>query len=83
MLLIHSRQLTKTVELDGPIRATIPQVRALCHQLETGVQLEEDNFKSLIEGSDLSMDELLEKALYNWYLPAQEALERGLIAAVI
>lgn len=82
MLLIHCRQLTKTVELDGPIRASIPLVRSLCHQLETGVELETENFKRLIEGSDLAMDELLEKALYNWYLPAQEALDRGLVAGI-
>ena len=83
MLLIHCRQLTKTVELDGPIRASIPQVRALCHQLETGVELEEENFERLIKGSDIGMDELLEKALYNWYLPAKEALERGLVAGIV
>lgn len=82
-LLIHCRQLDQTIELDGPIRASIPKMEAMIHQLETGVALEEDNFRRLIEGSDVSMDELLEKALYNWYVPAIEARERGLIADVI
>ena len=47
------------------------------------IGLEEDNFKRLIEGSDIEMEELLEKALYNWYVPAEEALRRGLVAGIV
>lgn len=83
MLLIHCRQLTRTIELDGPLRGSLPQVEALCHQLKTGIELEKDNFERLIEGSDIGFDELLDKALYNWYLPASEALERGLVAGLV
>ena len=28
------------------------------------------------------MDELLEKALYNWYVPAEEAVRLGLVAGI-
>ena len=82
-LLIHCRQLKQTMELDGPIRSHLPKLEAMIHQLETGIELEEDNFKCLIRGTDVPMDELLEKALYNWYVPAEEALERKLIAGII
>lgn len=82
-LLIHCRQLCKTMQLDGPIRTSIPMLKAMIHQLETGVELEKDNFERLIDGTEVPMDELLEKALYNWYVPAGEALERKLVAAVI
>ena len=82
-LLIHCRQLCKTMQLDGPIRSSIPMLKAMIHQLETGIELEEDNFERLIDGTHVSMDELLEKALYNWYVPAKEALDRGLIAGII
>ncbi len=82
-LLIHCRQLCKTMQLDGPIRTSIPMLTAMVHQLETGIELEEDNFKRLIEGTDVPMDELLEKALYNWYVPANEACERGLVAGIL
>jgi hypothetical protein len=82
-LLIHCRQSQETIELDGPIRASIPKLRAKIHEFETGVALEKGNFERLIEGSDITMEELLEKALYNWYLPAKEACERGLIAGVL
>ncbi|HTM95057.1 MAG TPA: peptidase S14 [Croceibacterium sp.] len=82
-LLIHCRQLEKTVELSGPIRSSLPLVEALCHQIKTGIALEMEHFERLIEGSDVTLDELLEKALYNWYLPARDALKRGLIAGIV
>lgn len=82
-LMIHCRQLDKTLELSGPIRSSMPKVEALMHQLEVGVELEMEHFERLIAGSKVTMDELLEKALYNWYLTAEEAVERGLVAAVV
>ena len=82
-LLIHCRQLKQTMELDGPIRSHLPKLEAMIHQLETGIELEEENFARLIKGTDISMDELLEKALYNWYVPAEEAAERKLVADVL
>lgn len=83
MLLIHCRQLEKTLELSGPMRGSRAKVEALLHQIDTGVGLEIDNFRRLIEGSDITMEEITDRALYNWYVPADEALERGLIAGII
>jgi ATP-dependent protease ClpP protease subunit len=83
MLLIHCRQLEKTIEIQGPMRASLPQLRSLCHQVETGMKFEEANFKRLIQGSEVEMDELLEKALYNWYVPAEEAVKLGLVAGIV
>lgn len=82
-LLIHCRQLDKTVELSGPIRSSIPEVKALLQQLEQGVTLEVANFNRLIEGSDIALAELTDKALFNWYVPSGEALTRGLVAGVV
>lgn len=82
-LLIHCRQLQQTIELDGPIRSHLPKLKAMIHQLETGIELEMDNFERLVEESDVQIDELLEKALYNWYVPAKEACERGIVAGII
>jgi hypothetical protein len=65
-LLIHRRQLKQTMDLDGPLRSHLPKLTAVVHLLDTGIGLEEENFKRLVEGSDVSMDALLEKALYNW-----------------
>ena len=82
-LLIHCRQLEKTLELQGPLRGSLPLVEALCHELKTGIALETENFERLIAGSDVAIDELREKALYNWYVPAKEALSRRLIAGIV
>lgn len=82
-LLIHCRQLDKTIEMSGPMRASRAKLEAQLHEIDTGVELEKENFERLIEGSDVTMDELLEKALYNWYVPAEEALKRGLVAGIV
>ncbi len=81
--MIHCRKLDKTVELSGPIRSSLPLVEALKAQIETGIALEERNFRRLIDGSDVSLDEVFERALYNWYLDSAAALDRGLVAGVI
>ena len=83
MLLIHCRQLEKTMEVSGPMRASRAEVEALLHQIDCGLRLEEENFERLVEGSDIEMEELLEKALYNWYVPAEEALRRALVAGIV
>jgi ATP-dependent Clp protease, protease subunit len=83
MLMIHGRKLEKTIELSGPMRASLPQVDALHAEIENGLMQEEKGFKRLIDGCDIGYDELYEKALYNWYLGAQEALERRLVAGIV
>jgi len=83
MLMIHCRKLDKTVELSGPIRSSLPLIEALKAQIETGIALEETNFRRLIQGSDVSLEEVFERALYNWYLDAAEALRRGLVAGIL
>jgi ATP-dependent protease ClpP protease subunit len=82
-LLIHCRQLDKTVEISGAMRSSLPKVQALLEQLETSIELEKNNFLKLIEGSDISLDELLEKAVNNWYLTAEEAQRRGLVVDLL
>jgi ATP-dependent protease ClpP protease subunit len=83
MLMIHGRKLDKRVEVSGPMRASLPQIEALRAQIKTAINLEEENFRRLIEGSNIDLDELLENALGNWYLTAKEAFERGLVAGVL
>lgn len=83
VLLIHGRQLEKTVEISGPMRSSLPMVEALCQQLKLGCEMEIEGFKRLIAGSDLTVEEVLERGLHNWYLTAKDALERKLIAGII
>lgn len=82
-LLIHCRQLDKTVEISGPMRESLPYVEAVAAQIRVGKQLEDETFTRLIEGSDIGFDEIAGKAPSNWYLSASEALERRLVAGVV
>ena len=82
VLLIHCRQLEQDLKLSGPLRSSLPLLRAKCHELETGIRLEEEAFENLIAGSQVTMDEVLEKGLYNWYVPAEEAVKLELVAGI-
>ena len=83
VLLIHCRQLEKTIELAGPMRASLPRLDSVKAQIETGLRIEEENFRRLIAGSDISLKEICARAVDNWYLDAAEALRRGLVGGLV
>ena len=82
-LLIHSRQLEKSVDVAGPIVLSMPRIKALLAEMELGLRLEQEGFAALIEGSDIGMDELQRRAPESWYMTADEALRRGLVQALL
>lgn len=82
MVMIHCRQLEKSIEISGPMRASLPKIEAVVAQVKTGIEVEKENFLRLIAGSDISLEELLDRALHNWYLTAAEAVRRGLVAGI-
>ena len=83
-LLIHERKLDKTVQLSGPLRAVVSVARDLLSEIENGQKLERDGFADLVRGSGIGMDELMrEVGTANWYLSADEALARGLVAGLL
>jgi len=81
-LLIHGRQLTKQIALDGPLGACRRQLEKALSEIETGFELEREGFQMLAEGSRLSVEAIAREARDNWYLSAPEALGHGLIAGV-
>ena len=83
ILLIHGRRLERRIELSGPLRGTLAHLRSLTHQVELGIALEEEGFEQLIRGSDIAFDEIVHHSRFNWYLRAEEALERGLVAGLV
>ena len=82
VLMIHGRTLDKTVELSGPMRASLPQVDALHDEIEAGLALEDEDFARLVEGSAIPLDELRSRAAHSWFLAAAEAQRRGLVAGI-
>lgn len=82
-LMIHERQISRTIQLSGPLKSCTDQLRAALHEIEHSIIIEEDGFRAIVKGSDVEFEELREKAPDNWYIPCDEAAERGLIAGVI
>ena len=83
VLLLHCRQLDKTMELQGPLESSRIRLEQALAEIETGQRLEREGFEAIVAGSDIGIDEICEKALTAWYVPAEEALERRLVAGLI
>ena len=83
MLLIHCRILQKSLELNGPLKSARIQVQQVVSEIDAGLKLEQEGFAALIEGSDVSMDEIMCCAEMGWYVPAAEALDRRLVAGIV
>jgi ATP-dependent protease ClpP protease subunit len=82
-LMIHERKLNKTLQIDGPLTTCVATVKATLHEIEASIAIQNEGFENLVRGSDVTMDQVLEHAPFNWYIEAQEALGMGLIKAVL
>ena len=82
-LMIHERLITKNIQLSGPLSTCIATLKATLNEIESSIAIQNEGFQNLILGSDVTMEELLQKAPENWYLEANEAQARGLVAAVL
>jgi ATP-dependent protease ClpP protease subunit len=82
-LLVHGRTLGLTLDLAGPLRVSRPRIEAVLGEIDLGMKLEEATFRSLIGDSGLDLGEVIEKAMRNWYLSAEEAKALGLVADVV
>lgn len=82
-LMIHERKLTKTVSIDGPLTTCATNLQATLNEIEASIEIQNEGFANLIQGSSVSMDEVLQKAPTNWYIEANEAQALGLVEAVL
>jgi ATP-dependent protease ClpP protease subunit len=82
-IMIHERQMTKTVNVSGPLRACVASLKATLHEIEQSIDIEEEGFRAIIAGSKVSFDEVRERAPANWYICAEDARELGLVLDVI
>jgi ATP-dependent protease ClpP protease subunit len=82
-LMIHERKLNKVLNIDGPLTSCVATVKATLHEIEASVAIQNEGFENLVRGTAVTMDDVLKKAPYNWYIEAQEALQLGLIRAVL
>lgn len=82
-LMIHERLLTRTINLDGPLRSCATQLKAVLNEVEQSIAIEEEGFRLLVEQSEIDFEELRRRAPENWYIEAEEARDRGLVLDVI
>ena len=82
-LMLHERQISKNITLDGPLRMVVASIKAALHEIEHSVAIEEEGFRDLVRGSRVTFEQLREKAPSNWYVEADEARDLGLVLDVI
>ena len=82
-LMIHERKMDKTLHVVGPLTASLASVKALVHEIEQSILIQNEGFETLIAGSSVTLDDLLRKAPSNWYVEAREAADLGLVQAVL
>jgi ATP-dependent protease ClpP protease subunit len=82
-LMIHERKLSKTLTIDGPLTMCLATVKATLNEIECSIAIQNEGFENLVRGSQVSMDEVLERAPSNWYVEAEEARRLGLVEAVL
>ena len=83
ILMVHGRQLERRLEISGSLRSILPQLWELTAQVELGMELEEESFRRLIKGSRIPFKEILQRSRHRWYMKAEEALEKGLVAGLL
>ena len=82
-IMIHERLLTRTINLDGPLRSCVGKLKAALNEIEHSIAIEEEGFRLLVEQSEIDFEELRRRAPENWYIEAEEARDRGLVLDVI
>ncbi len=82
-LMIHERKIQAEVKLDGPLTTCIASLKAKLHEIEHSIAIQNEGFQSLIAGSSVMMEEVLQKVPENWYIEAGKAKSLGLIEDVI
>ena len=65
-LMIHERKLSKELQINGPLTTCIATVKATLHEIESSIVIQNEGFENLIRGSQVTMEEVLQRAPSNW-----------------
>jgi ATP-dependent Clp protease, protease subunit len=82
-LLIHGRRMIKDLHLEGPLGSCRRVLEEMIADIDHGLHLEEQGFAELIAGTGVGAEEIASRAYGGWYLSADEALSRNLVAGLI
>ncbi|MEL7738813.1 ATP-dependent Clp protease proteolytic subunit [Citromicrobium bathyomarinum] len=83
-LLITENKRAQPIQLaGGSLRSVASQLEHARREIQREIDQEDDDFRAISEGSNVSVQELREKAPGDWYITASEAKAMGLIAEVV
>lgn len=82
-LMIHERQISGSVTLNGPLSSCVAALKAKLNEIEQSIHIEEEGFAAIARGSEVTLEQIKEKAPENWYIEAEEARDLGLVLDVI
>ena len=82
-IMIHERKLMKDLHIEGPLTSCVATLEATLNEIRESIAIQNEGFESLVRGSSIAMEEVLQKAPSNWYMEANEAQRLGLIEGVL
>lgn len=82
-LMIHERKMSEDLRIEGPLTNCCDLLKAKLHEVEHSIKIQNEGFENLIRGSTIQLEDILNRAPENWYIEAQEAVDLGLVRAVI
>jgi hypothetical protein len=71
------------LQIDGPLTTCVATVKATLNEIEASIAIQNEGFENLIAGSNVTMEQVLQRSPCNWYIESQEALALGLIRGVL
>ena len=77
------RRMVKDLHVEGPLGSCRGVLEEMIADIEHGLRLEEQGFAELIDGTNVDAEEITRRAYSGWYLTAEEALSRGLVAGLV
>ncbi len=83
-ILIHERKMKKDIHLDSALRGCRSTILDVLAEIESGQRLERDGFALLVQGTNLTVDDIEKRVLEkDWYLTAKEALDVGIVGGIV
>lgn len=70
-LMICKRKVSKTLQIEGPLTTCIASLEATLNEIHASISIPNDGVENLINGSSVTMDEVLKWAPSNWYIEAR------------
>lgn len=83
-LLVTENKRAQPLELaGGSLRSVASQLEHAQREIQREIAQEDEDYRAISEGSNVSVQELREKAPNDWYITASEAKAMGLIIEVV